>query len=60
MDAVAADFESGEPATLENVWRALFSIQASVLKHQGGNGFGVPHEAAGTLCRQKQWWRRVK
>ena len=51
MDAVTAAFKSSDPATLESVWRALFSVQASVLEHQGSNDFGVPHEGDRNVVR---------
>ena len=46
VDAVNSAFASYDPDTLEQVWRALFSVQESVLEHEGGNDFAVPHEGA--------------
>ena len=36
---------------LDNVWRGLFSLHASVLQQQGGNNFGVPHEGGSNAVR---------
>ena len=44
VEAVTIAFEYFDPATSENVCRALFSVDASVLEHQGGNDFTVPYQ----------------
>ena len=51
VDAVNSAFASYDPDTLEQVWRALFSVQESVLEHEGGNDFAVPHEGARKIGR---------
>ena len=44
VDAITVALESYDPTTLKNVCCALIRVQASVLKHQGGKTFGIPHE----------------
>ena len=54
VDAATAAFESYVPTMHENVWHALFSVQANMLEQQGGNNFGVPHEGGRNAVRTEK------